>query len=189
MLACLHGDKWVVSLHGYHHCSSPFCPFSLSRPLSRPLSTSLAQPLPRPLRNRVYKVNNHPKFMNGEWTKKECLEDFLKKFEVNGVVDGTVTFEEFMNYYAGTPSTKQAKKQRTPLPPLPQQEQARNHSLRPLGVFERGGEENQDCNERCGVLNGHGWMLICTCPHALMGFFSLVWLCFVAATCRCECFD
>ena len=77
--------------------------------------------------------------MNGEWTKKECLEDFLKKFEVNGVVDGTVTFEEFMNYYAGTPSTKQAKKQRTPLPPLPQQEQARNHSLRPLGVFERGG--------------------------------------------------
>ena len=161
----------------------------LSRPLSTSLSTSLAQPLPRPLRNRVYKVNNHPKFMNGEWTKKECLEDFLKKFEVNGVVDGTVTFEEFMNYYAGTPSTKQAKKQRTPLPPLPQQEQARNHSLRPLGVFERGGEENQDCNERCGVLNGHGWMLICTCPHALMGFFSLVWLCFVAATCRCECFD
>ena len=111
----------------------------LSRPLSTSLSTSLAQPLPRPLRNRVYKVNNHPKFMNGEWTKKECLEDFLKKFEVNGVVDGTVTFEEFMNYYAGTPSTKQAKKQRTPLPPLPQQEQARNHSLRPLGVFERGG--------------------------------------------------
>ena len=50
---------------------------------------------------KVYKVNNHPKFMNGEWTKKECLEDFLKKFEVNGVVDGTVTFEEFMNYYAG----------------------------------------------------------------------------------------
>ena len=28
-----------------------------------------------------YDVTNHPKYKNGEWTKKECLEHFLKTFD------------------------------------------------------------------------------------------------------------
>ena len=78
-------------------------------------------------------MNNHPKFMNGEWTKKECLEDFLKKFEVNGVVDGTVTFEEFMNYYAGTPSTKQSKEAKNAPPPPPSARASKKSFTEALG--------------------------------------------------------
>ncbi|EGD72917.1 EF hand family protein [Salpingoeca rosetta] len=50
---------------------------------------------------QVYRVDNHPKYMNGEWTKEQCLNEFLKTFEQKGVVDGVVTYEEFLNYYAG----------------------------------------------------------------------------------------
>eukprot|EP00056_Hartaetosiga_gracilis_P005247 m.82781 g.82781 ORF g.82781 m.82781 type:complete len:209 (+) comp12101_c0_seq2:2103-2729(+) len=49
----------------------------------------------------VYKVNNHPKFITGEWDEEKCLNEFLRAFEEKGVVDGVVTWEEFLNYYAG----------------------------------------------------------------------------------------
>jgi len=49
----------------------------------------------------TYNVNHHPKFKSGEWTKKQVLEEFLKNFQVGGVMDEKVTREEFKNYYAG----------------------------------------------------------------------------------------
>lgn len=49
----------------------------------------------------VYDVRKHPKFMNGEWTKEQVLENFLKTFETKGDEDGQVTWDEFLNYYAG----------------------------------------------------------------------------------------
>eukprot|EP01147_Barroeca_monosierra_P000779 gene779-4067_t len=51
--------------------------------------------------DHVYNVRNHPKYITGEWDKEQCINDFLKIFEQNGIVDGVVTYEEFFNYYAG----------------------------------------------------------------------------------------
>ena len=49
---------------------------------------------------KVYDVSQHEKYKSGEWTKKQCFQEFLKTFDV-GERDNVVTFEEFLNYYSG----------------------------------------------------------------------------------------
>ncbi|XP_063962532.1 calcyphosin-like protein [Lytechinus pictus] len=49
----------------------------------------------------VYNVKQNPKYANGEWTEKQCFEEFLKTFEEENNPDGKVTMEEFLNYYSG----------------------------------------------------------------------------------------
>ncbi|XP_053379002.1 calcyphosin-like protein [Mercenaria mercenaria] len=55
----------------------------------------------------VYSSNarQHPKFISGEWTEEQVLQYFLDSIDTPGNPDGTVTREEFMNYYAGVSST------------------------------------------------------------------------------------
>ncbi|XP_067137904.1 calcyphosin-like protein [Centruroides vittatus] len=49
----------------------------------------------------VYNVKNHSQYLNGQATEKDLLRKFLANFEEGGVIDGTVTKEEFINYYTG----------------------------------------------------------------------------------------
>lgn len=49
----------------------------------------------------IYSVQRHPDYLNGQCTEKQLLNRFLKNFEENGVVDGVVTKEEFLDYYTG----------------------------------------------------------------------------------------
>eukprot|EP00049_Salpingoeca_infusionum_P004198 m.75659 g.75659 ORF g.75659 m.75659 type:complete len:223 (+) comp12454_c4_seq1:52-720(+) len=53
----------------------------------------------------VYDVRRHPKFISGEKTEDELLDEFLGTFEgddgAGGKGDGKVTWEEFLNYYSG----------------------------------------------------------------------------------------
>ncbi|VDI37019.1 Hypothetical predicted protein [Mytilus galloprovincialis] len=48
----------------------------------------------------VYSVKRHPKYLNGEMTEDQILRTFLDVFD-QGVKDGTVTKEEFTDYYSG----------------------------------------------------------------------------------------
>lgn len=48
-----------------------------------------------------YNVKSHPEYQNGTKSEDELLTTFLSKFEENGTVDGVVTKEEFIDYYAG----------------------------------------------------------------------------------------
>lgn len=50
----------------------------------------------------VYNCKQHPKYMNGEMTEEQILKLFLNQFEKGSAsIDGTVTKDEFRNYYAG----------------------------------------------------------------------------------------
>jgi len=49
---------------------------------------------------KYYDVSQHEKYKSGEWTKKQCFEEFLKVYD-QGEKDNKVTFEEFLNYYSG----------------------------------------------------------------------------------------
>lgn len=49
----------------------------------------------------VYSVKEHPKYQSGEKSEDEILTDFLHNFEGGrGNLDGKITREEFVNYYA-----------------------------------------------------------------------------------------
>lgn len=51
---------------------------------------------------KVYDVSRHPKFQNGDMTKEQIFNEFLKTFEPDeSQRDGKVKYEEFLNYYAG----------------------------------------------------------------------------------------
>lgn len=43
----------------------------------------------------VYNVKNHKKYQNGQWTEKQCLEEFLKSFEAPESIDGKVILSYF----------------------------------------------------------------------------------------------
>jgi len=49
----------------------------------------------------VYNVKKHPKYMNGEWTEEQCFRKFLDSFDTPDDKDGTITLDEFINYYSG----------------------------------------------------------------------------------------
>eukprot|EP00048_Salpingoeca_helianthica_P016931 m.234867 g.234867 ORF g.234867 m.234867 type:complete len:208 (+) comp19816_c0_seq1:27-650(+) len=48
----------------------------------------------------VYNVRNHPKFVSGEMTEDQLFKEFLKTFDTPDNADGTITWEEFLNYYS-----------------------------------------------------------------------------------------
>lgn len=48
-----------------------------------------------------YKCDKHPKYLNGEMSKKDVLLQFIRCFEADTSVDGVVTRDEFLDYYAG----------------------------------------------------------------------------------------
>ncbi|KXJ15948.1 Calcyphosin-like protein [Exaiptasia diaphana] len=49
----------------------------------------------------VYNVKHHPKYINGEWTEEQVFRKFLDSFDSPDDKDGTVTLDEFLNYYSG----------------------------------------------------------------------------------------
>uniref|UniRef100_A0A1I8IW38 Calcyphosin-like protein n=1 Tax=Macrostomum lignano TaxID=282301 RepID=A0A1I8IW38_9PLAT len=49
----------------------------------------------------VYNCKHHPKFRNGEWTEDDVFKEFAAHLRGEGNVDGTITKDEFMNYYSG----------------------------------------------------------------------------------------
>lgn len=48
----------------------------------------------------TYDASKHPDVIAGKRTANEILREFLDTFDIGGVVDGKVTKEEFLNYYA-----------------------------------------------------------------------------------------
>ena len=53
----------------------------------------------------VYSVKKNPKYLNGELTEEQCLRKFLDSFDSEDHKDGIVTYDEFINYYAGVSSS------------------------------------------------------------------------------------
>ncbi|CUT99176.1 calcyphosin protein [Echinococcus multilocularis] len=53
----------------------------------------------------VYNVRSHPKYLNGELSEKDVLNEYLKVFESRGEKDGKVTWQEFLNYYSSVSSS------------------------------------------------------------------------------------
>uniref|UniRef100_A0A0M3IJY3 Calcyphosin-like protein n=1 Tax=Ascaris lumbricoides TaxID=6252 RepID=A0A0M3IJY3_ASCLU len=49
----------------------------------------------------AYDVSKNKFYLSGQKTKEQIFNSFLNNFEIGGHVDGTVTKEEFFNYYAG----------------------------------------------------------------------------------------
>lgn len=48
-----------------------------------------------------YKCEKHPKYQNGEMSKKDVLMQFINNFEADNCRDGMVTRDEFTDYYSG----------------------------------------------------------------------------------------
>jgi hypothetical protein len=48
-----------------------------------------------------YDPTKHPKFLSGEWDETRVFLEFLHSFDSPSDPDGTVTWEEFVNYYSG----------------------------------------------------------------------------------------
>ncbi|XP_046359672.1 calcyphosin-like protein isoform X2 [Haliotis cracherodii] len=55
----------------------------------------------------VYAANarRHPKYLSGEWTEDETLQNFLDSIDTPGSPDGKVTRDEWINYYSGVSAT------------------------------------------------------------------------------------
>jgi len=49
----------------------------------------------------VYDVTKHQKYKSGEWTEDQCFRKFLDCFDSPDDKDGTITLDEFVNYYSG----------------------------------------------------------------------------------------
>lgn len=49
----------------------------------------------------VYRVDKHPKYLSGEMTEAQIFRKFLDTFDASSHKDGIVTFDEFLDYYAG----------------------------------------------------------------------------------------
>ncbi|BFZ17040.1 hypothetical protein BsWGS_20079 [Bradybaena similaris] len=49
---------------------------------------------------KTYNVKKHPKYISGDWSDTKIYQEFLKTFEADGHLDGSVTLDEFMSYYA-----------------------------------------------------------------------------------------
>ncbi|XP_023224202.1 calcyphosin-like protein [Centruroides vittatus] len=49
----------------------------------------------------VYDPSYHPKFQSGDMSEDEVFQEFLNSFDVPDDPDGTVTREDFLNYYSG----------------------------------------------------------------------------------------
>merc|ERR1719446_448760 len=48
---------------------------------------------------QVYNAKGHPAVKAGKKTEEEVILEFIETFEVRGVVDGTITKDEFVEYY------------------------------------------------------------------------------------------
>ncbi|KAM7538893.1 hypothetical protein Aperf_G00000056269 [Anoplocephala perfoliata] len=53
----------------------------------------------------IYNTRHHPKYLSGELSEKDILNEYLKTFESRGDVDGQVTWDEFLNYYSAVSSS------------------------------------------------------------------------------------
>jgi len=49
----------------------------------------------------VYNPIHHKKYKSGEYTEDDVFREFLKSFDSPNDPDGTVTYDEFLNYYSG----------------------------------------------------------------------------------------
>ncbi|CAD5120125.1 DgyrCDS8702 [Dimorphilus gyrociliatus] len=53
---------------------------------------------------RQYEYKKHPKYISGEWSANRVYKEFLNNFQQGGVLDETVTWKEFLDYYRGISS-------------------------------------------------------------------------------------
>jgi len=55
--------------------------------------------------HNVYNVKHNPRYLSGEETEEQILKKFLANFESADSIDGIVTSDEFLDYYAGVSSS------------------------------------------------------------------------------------